>query len=69
VTIGNESISPENLIEGYLWRANYTLHDNTFLMGTYAAIDVNYRQRGVLLYHSSIQSVHDRTMGWLQLRC
>ncbi|MGH8898166.1 MAG: helix-turn-helix domain-containing protein [Egibacteraceae bacterium] len=65
VTIENEQVSPENPIGGYLWRADCTLHDNAFLMGTYAALDSNYRQRGVLFYtvHRSGQFMVGRWIG------
>ncbi|MGH8532146.1 MAG: helix-turn-helix domain-containing protein [Gammaproteobacteria bacterium] len=65
VTIENEQVSPENPIGGYLWRADCTVHDNTFLMGTYAALDPNYRQRGVLFYtvHRSGQFMAGRWVG------
>jgi transcriptional regulator with XRE-family HTH domain len=58
VMLENEAVSAENPIEGYLWHADCILHDNAFLMGTYAAIDPNHRQRGVVFYnvHRSGQS-------------
>lgn len=65
VTIENEAVSPENPIGGYLWRADCALHDNASLMGTYAALDPNHRQRGVLFYtvHRSGQFMTGRWVG------
>ncbi len=50
VTVQNEDVSADNPVGGYLWRGNCTLHDNTYVMGSYEALDPNDRQRGVLFY-------------------
>ncbi|MGH8884061.1 MAG: helix-turn-helix domain-containing protein [Egibacteraceae bacterium] len=65
VVLQNEAVSPANPIGGYLWRADCTLHDNAFLMGSYTAIDPNDRQRGVMFYtvHRSGQLMVGRWVG------
>jgi hypothetical protein len=46
--LSNDAPSPQNPKGGYLWRAQCRLYDNTYLLGTYVAVDPLNRSKGTL---------------------
>ncbi len=65
VRIINLSASVDNVVGGYLWRADLKIHGDRFLSGTYKAAEANMLYNGTLyaVLHASGQFMEGRWVG------